>query len=250
MIAGNYDQLGAAEGKVVFLRRPRTGSPPNQKSQLIYFDLKEREEQTVIEESDNYELSADGKKVLVRQGTSFAILDLKPKQKFEKKLRLDEMEMLVDPKAEWLQIFNDAWRFERDYFYDPHMHGVDWKAMREQYGKLLEDAVTRWDVNFVLGELIAELNASHTYRGGGDVPSETQIGVGLLGINWSLENGAYRIKRIIKGGDWDAQLRSPLAEPGLKVKEGDYILEVNGLALDTKLNPWAAFGDWLISQFS
>src|SRR5512137_501069 len=121
------------------------------------------------------------------------------------------------------------------------MHDVDWKEMRQRYGKLLEDAVTRWDVNFVLGELIAELNASHTYRGGGDLPTDPQIGVGMLGIDWSLENGAYRIKRIVNGGDWDAQLRSPLAEPGLKVKEGDYILEVNGLPLDPKQNPWAAF---------
>jgi tricorn protease len=239
--AGNYDGLRAAEGKVVFLRRPRTGAPSNLKSQLAFFDLKEREEQSVLEEIDDYELSSDGKKLLVRQAASFAILEVKPKQKIEKKLRVDELEMQVDPKAEWRQIFNDAWRLERDYFYDPNMHGVDWKAMREHYGKLLDNAVTRWDVNFVLGELIAELNASHTYRGGGDLPAETQRGVGLLGVDWALENGAFRIKRILHGGAWDVQLRSPLAEPGLKVKEGDYILEVNGVSLDPRVDPWTAF---------
>ena len=96
-------------------------------------------------------------------------------------------------------MFADAYRFERDYFYDPNMHGVDWKATRDRYAALLDDAVTRWDVNFVLGEFIGELNASHTYRGGGDEEEAPERGVGMLGVDWEVTNGAYRIKRHRRG---------------------------------------------------
>ena len=238
--AGNVGILAAAQGKVVWLRQPRTGSGEDEAA-LVYWDLEEREEETVLENVGWFVLSADGKKVLVERDDRFAIIDLKSDQEFEDALRIGEMETLVDPKAEWRQLFADVWRFQRDFFYDEGMHGVDWDAMRERYGRLLEDAVTRWDVNFVIGELIGELNASHTYRGGGDTESASQRGVGLLGIDWRLENGAYRIAKIIEGAPWDAEARSPLAQPGLNVEEGDYIIAVNGVPLDTSKDPWAGF---------
>ncbi len=247
---GNYSNLAAVAGKVVYIRRPRTGSPRMSPSPLVFYDLKEREEMTVLDDIDGFDISADGKKVLVNKDGSLAIVDLKPKQKIEKKLRTAELEMTVDPKAEWRQIFQDAWRFERDFFYDPNMHGVNWDAIRSQYGKLLEDAVTRWDVNFVLGEMIAELNASHSYRGGGDTETKKRVSVGLLGVDWAIDNGAYRIKRIVHGAPWDDEERSPLDEPGVNVKEGDYVLAVNGVPIDTKKDPWAAFqglGDQAVS---
>jgi tricorn protease len=152
-----------------------------------------------------------------------------------------ELVMTVDPRAEWRQIFNDVWRFERDYFYDPNMHGVNWPAMRTQYGKLLDDAVTRWDVNFVIGELISELNSSHTYRGGGDTEHGQEVEFGYLGVDWELANGAYRIKKIIRGAPWDDEARSPLDMSGIDVDEGDYVLAVNGEPLDPTKAPWAAF---------
>ncbi len=186
-------------------------------------------------------LSADGNKVLAALAKTFAIVDLKPGQKLEKPMRVAEMETVVDPRAEWRQMFTDAYRFERDYFYDPNMHGVDWEATRARYAKLLEGAVTRWDVNVVLGEFIAELNASHTYNGGGDEQTSPTRGTGMLGADWELANGAYRIKHIVRGGPWDADVRAPLAEPGLNVKEGDYVLAVNGTPLDPAKDPWAAF---------
>ncbi|MBN1272975.1 MAG: PD40 domain-containing protein [Candidatus Aminicenantes bacterium] len=237
---GNYNNLQAISGKILYLRYPRTGSS-DESIPLVYYDLKEREEQTVIEDVDGYRLSADGKKVLVWKRQNAAILDIKPGQKMTKRLRTNELEMVVDPRAEWKQIFTDAWRLVRDFFYDPNTHGVDWEAMRKQYGALIEDAVTRWDVNYVIGELIAELNASHTYRGGGDMEIPARMGVGYLGIDWAMENGAYKIAKIIEGAPWDSEVRSPLSMPGIDAKEGDYILAVNGTPLETTKSPWAAF---------
>lgn len=243
---GNYTDLQAASGKVVYRRLPRTGAS-DKKSPVVFWDLKDRKEETVLDSAGPVLLSADGQKLLVAEQQRFAIVDLKAGQKFDKPLRTAELVMTVDPRAEWRQIYNDVWRFERDYFYDPGMHGVDWSAERVQYGKLLDAAVTRSDVNFAIGELIAELSSSHTYRGGGDLEAGPRRGVGLLGVDWALENGAYRVKRIVDGAPWDNEVRSPLRAPGVSVKEGDYLLAVNGIPLDPAVDPWAAF-DGLAAQ--
>ncbi|HKI93649.1 MAG TPA: PDZ domain-containing protein, partial [Gemmatimonadales bacterium] len=237
---GNYTDLYAAAGKVFYRRLPRTDAA-EKKSPVLYWDLKERKEETVLDDANGMVLSFDGKKLLVAEKGKFAIIDARPKQKIEKPLATDQMAMTVDPPAEWHQIFNDVWRFDRDYFYDPHMHGVDWNAIRKQYGALIDDCVTRWDVNYVIGEMISELSSSHTYRGGGDLQQPERNGVGLLGVNWTVDHGAYRIAKIIDGAPWDDAVRSPLAQPGLKVTAGDYVLAVNGIPLDTAADPWAPF---------
>ncbi len=253
---GNYENPTGAKGKVLYHRQARAGSVEDTPSPVVYYDFDEREEKTVVPDADGFMLSADGKKLLVWKDESAAIVKLAADQKMDKPLRLAEMELLVDPRAEWRQLFADAWRFERDFFYDPGMHGVDWDAMREQYGALIEDAVTRWDVNYVLGELIGELNSSHSYRGGGDTERADRRGVGLLGVNWALVDnagtevagrglpagqGAYRIAEILRGAQWDAEVRSPLDLPGVDVNEGDYVLAVNGIPVDTSKDPWASF---------
>jgi tricorn protease len=140
--------------------------------------------------------------------------------------------MHVIPKEEWMQIFNDVWRLERDYFYDANMHGVDWKAMKKQYGALIDQANSRNDVNIIIGDLIAELNASHTYTYGGDQEYGKRMNVGYLGADFSIENGQYRIKKIITGAPWDVEVRSPLSKPGIALNEGDYILAINGTTID------------------
>ncbi|BDU68459.1 tricorn protease [Geothrix oryzae] len=239
--AGYYSDVAAVKGKLVYRRAAQMNPMGETKTTLYTYDLEEREEKAVLADVDGAVLSGDGKKVLVNRKQEYALLDLKPDQKFEKKLPTTDLRMTVDPQAEWQQIYNDAWRLERDMFYDPGMHGVDWKAMRTRYGKLLKDCVTREDVNFVIGELIGELNASHAYRGGGDQEMPARLGVGLLGADFALENGAFRIKTILRGAAWDAQARAPLAQPGLKVKEGDYLLAVNRIPLDVRKDPWAAF---------
>jgi tricorn protease len=238
--AGNYSGLSAVKGKVIYRRMPRTGSG-EEKNAVVFYDLEEREEKTILDDVDGFDVTADGKKLLAAKDRRFAIVEVKAAQKIDKPMRTAEMEATVDPAAEWRQMFADAYRFERDFFYDPTMHGVDWKAARDRYAKLVDMAVTRWDLNVVLGEFIGELNASHTYRGGGDLESAPTRGAGLLGVDWELANGAYRIKRVVSGAAWDAEARSPVAQPGVNVKAGDYVLAVNGVPIETSRDPWAAF---------
>jgi tricorn protease len=138
-------------------------------------------------------------------------------------------------------MFFEAWRIERDFFYDPNMHGVDWKKVGAEYAKMLPDCANRADVGYVISEMISELNVGHAYYGGGDVPSEPVTSVGLLGADYALENGAYRIAKIYQGGPWDTDARGPLSQPGVKVSAGDYLLAVNGEPLDTDKDPWASF---------
>lgn len=237
---GNYADLQAIKGKLLYRRAPRTGAGDD-KSPLVYFDFEEREEKTVLDDAGSFEVTFDGKKLFVLSKGKFAFVEIKPTQKFEKPMMTADMEAPVDPRAEWRQMFADTFRFERDFFYDPGMHGVDWPGLRARYGKLLEDAVTRWDVDFVIGEFIGELNASHTYKGGGDAEQVAPRSVGMLGVDWELANGGYRIKDIVRGGPWDVVARSPLDEPGVDVKAGEYVLAVNGVPLDAKRDPWAAF---------
>jgi len=240
MPAGNYRTLRAVKGKVLVQRMPRTGSADEDRP-IVYWDLEEREESTVLGNAGGYEVSADGKKLLVANRGAYSIVKVAPKQKPEGRLATDELAMTVDPRAEWRQMFNDIWRTYRDYFYDPEIHGLDWNALREQYGAMLEDAVTRWDANFVYGQLIAEVSSSHTYVGGGQTERARRERVGLLGVDWELENGAYRIAHIVRGAPWDVESRSPLTEPGVDVAEGDYVLAVNGISVDPEREPYAAF---------
>ena len=238
--AGNYGNLAAVTGKIIFHRTPNNGSADTKKS-VFYYDFDKREEKTIVDDADVFQISADEKKILVAKQNSFSVVDIAPDQKLDKKLPTNQLEMTVVPREEWKQIFADVWRLQRDYFYDKNMHGVDWNAMKKQYGDLIDNAVTRGDVNFIIGELISELNASHTYRGGGDDEIPLQRQVGYLGINWELNNGAYRIKKIVRGATWDTEIRSPLLESGLKVKEGNYVLAVNGVSIDVTKDPWSAF---------
>jgi tricorn protease len=240
--AGRYANLAAVSGKLLYRRLSRTGAGGEEKSAIVFYDLEKREEKTVADDAGPFDLSANRQKLLVRKGTSYYLIEPKEGQKLDKALATTGFEARIDPVAEWRQLFTDAWRLERDYFYDPHLHGVDWDGMRERYGRLLQDAVTRWDVNYVIGELISELNASHTYRSGGDTEKSPERPVGYLGCDFALDNGFFRIQRILEAAPWDAEVRSPLRQPGLtNVSEGDYLIAVNGEPLDANLEPYAAF---------
>lgn len=230
--AGNYGNLETVKGKLLFIKYPNSGSEQGDSAVLHYYDFKERKVKTVISEVNNYLVSPNEDKLLVMQNSKLAVIDIGENKKIEKTVPLQDITMTVIPKEEWKQIFNDVWRFERDFFYDPNMHGVDWGTMRKRYEKLIEQSNTRNDVNIVIGDLIAELNASHTYNGGGDSESSKRMNVGYLGADLKINNGVFQINKILEGASWDAEERSPLAKPGLEIKEGDYILAINGTPLD------------------
>jgi tricorn protease len=238
--AGNYFWLAAAKGKIIFMRYPNTGAPDG-KGTLKYWDIEKKEEKTIVDGVDNARLSANGQKLLVGKSGTYVVMAPNENQKFEKPLPLADMQMMVDPAQEWKQIFMDVWRFERDYFYDAGMHGVDWKLAKDRYLKMLDGAMSREEANFVIGELIGELNASHTYQGGGDLEAAKNKAVGYLGVDWQADGENYKIKKIIRGAPWDAEVRSALDQPGVTIKEGDYILAVNGVPLTTSQEPFIAF---------
>ncbi|MFQ6114934.1 MAG: PDZ domain-containing protein, partial [bacterium] len=243
---GNVGPLHAVKGKVVFAKYPAAGVAKRGEPSgtLVYFDLEEREEKTVISGIDTYDLSADGNKVIYKSKDTYGIIELAEGKKVgDGKIATGKMKAWINPRGEWQQIFNEAWRIERDYFYDPGMHGLNWMTIKKRYQALLPYVVDRADLNYVIGEMIAELNASHAYVGGGDLERAEEISVGLLGCDFELdkENNAYRIKKIYEGAVWDAEVRSPLREPGVHVNEGEYLLAVNGRPLDTSKDPWASF---------
>ena len=244
--AGNIGALHSVKGKLLFVRYAAAGAAESGEpsGKLLYYDLEKREEKTIISGINSYDLSADGKKVIYRSKSTYGIIDLAENKKVgDGKIATGNLKAWINPREEWQQIFNEAWRIQRDFFYDPNMHGLDWKAIKGRYETLLPYVVDRADLNYVIGEMIGELNASHTYVGGGELEQPEQISVGLLGCDFELdsENSTYRIKKIYEGAAWDAEARSPLREPGIDVNEGDYLLAVNGRQLDTSKDPWAAF---------
>jgi tricorn protease len=239
--AGNYGSLVAMEGKLLYARFPNTGSSGEQAAIYVY-DIEKREEKRVLAGTGTFALSRDGKSVLVFQSSNLGIIKPAPDQRIEKPLRSSAMEMLLNPREEWAQLFNDTWRRYRDFFYDPAMQQVDWDEVRKHYGSLMKDAITRWDVLNIQQEMISELAAGHTYANpGGNTEPASNRGHGFLGIDWELSNGAYRIKRIIKPAAWDNEVRSPFDVTGVNVKEGDYILAVNGRPINSSIDPYEAF---------
>ncbi len=238
--AGNISTIIPFEGKLVYLRRPNTGSG-ERSSSLHFFDLEEREEKEVMDNVSQVEATADGKSMLVSSRGSYGIIKPAPGQKIEKPIPTDGLEMELIPKEEWKQIFMDTWRRHRDFFYDPNMHQLDWEGIRDQYMKLVDDARTRWDISNLQLNMVAELSAGHTYAGGGDVESTPSRGNGFLGIDWEKDGDKFKIKRIVKPAEWDTEVRSPFDQPGVEAKEGDYVLSVNGILLDSGKDPYSAF---------
>ncbi|MFY0255746.1 PDZ domain-containing protein [Chitinophaga sp. 30R24] len=237
---GNYSRLGAAPGKILFISSAQPDEDGDAETTLQYYDIPTRQVKNIIKNPGAYEQSADGNKILVNSGP-YGIIGAAENQKIDTAMNVDDMEMTVVPMEEWKQLFIDTWRLERDFFYDPHMHGVNWDSMKTKYLHLLESARTREEVSFVINELLGEMNASHTYNFGGDLENNRRESVGYLGVDWQAEGQYYKIKRIIRGAPWNAEVRNPLDEPGVNIHEGDYILAVNGVPLTTAQEPYSAF---------
>jgi len=224
--SGAYANLAAGPDAAYYIFSHGPGTPP----ELKQFDLKEQKESTVLGGVAAFELSADGKKILYRQDKTFGIIDAKPGQKAgDGKLELGRMELQIDPRAEWNEMYVDAWRTFRDFFYDPAMHGVDWKGLRDKYAQLLPDLATRSDLDFILTELGSEISAGHVYVERGDEPGPARVEHGLLGAEIEAHSSGYfRIAKIFPGENWHPDFRSPLTEPGIHVATGDFILAVDG----------------------
>jgi tricorn protease len=241
--------LGAAKGFLYYSSQPvqgLSGPIPGEESALHAYDLKERKEKTLIEGIDRWTISFDGTKILYQAKDAYGIIDAKqetPKKPGEGALNLAGLRAEIDPPAEWKQIFNEVWRQERDYFFEASMNGVNWEAVRDKYAPLVPYAANRYDLTYIMGEVIGELSNSHTYVGGGDQPDLHPVNVGLLGVDFEIDSasGFYRFKKIYAGENWNPQTRSPLTEPGVNVKERDYLLAVNGRPLRAPQNPYEFF---------
>jgi tricorn protease len=234
----SYFSLTPVGDSLYYMRNSAKEGKPT----LLVYDLAQRKE-TSIGQIGGYEISFDKKKILVSKDNSYYLLDLpKAALSLPGALNLSGMQVQLDRRQEWKQIFNECWRQMRDFFYDPGLHGVDWKAMKARYAPLVEHVNHRADLTYVLGDLIGELNAGHTYVGGGDLPKVSRIETGLLGAELEQDPATkfYKITRILKGANWDGKLRSPLTEIGVNVKEGEYIVAVNGKPTDDMVNIYEA----------
>lgn len=224
---GNYSDLGAgASGDIYFIIAP---SGPSAASSLHKFDMKERKDSEVME-ADSYEISADRSKMLYVKGQVFGITATGKKPEAGKGiLNTAAISVRIDPVAEWPEIFDEAWRVNRDYFYDPGMHGVDWKAAKAKYSVFLPDVACRSDLDKVIQWMCSELGVGHHRIAPGDRLYEPKtVGGGLLGADYVVSENRYRISKIYGGMNWNPDLRSPLTEPGVNIKTGDYILAVDG----------------------
>lgn len=222
----NYWHITSVGDKIYYMKRKRG----ERKASLKMYDLKKQKE-TDLGHINGYEVSADNKKMLVSQDKSYAIIDLpKAPIKIKEKLNLSGMEVKLERRKEWDQIFEECWRQMKYFFYDPNMHGVDWELIKKRYEPLAKAANHRADLTYVIGEMIGELNVGHTYVGGGDVPRPKKIKVGMLGALFKRDSKTrfYKIAKILKGQNWDKSLRSPLTEVGVNVKQGDYLIAIDG----------------------
>lgn len=227
-----------AEGMFFYLE----DVPNEDGARLHRYSLEDREATQLLEGVGQFELSSDGKKLLYSAGPRFFIVDAAGMPKAgDGGLDLSAMRMKVDPAAEWRQIFREAWRYQRDYFYVDNVHGLDLDWVYETYSPWVDHVRHRADLSHVLDVLGGETSIGHSFVGGGDVPDIDQVPVGLLGADYAVDGDCIRIAKIYVGENWNPDLRSPLSGPGIDVEEGDCLLAVDGRRLDVSMNPYSLF---------
>ncbi|MBU8871819.1 MAG: PDZ domain-containing protein [Gemmatimonadales bacterium] len=237
----NYFRLEAIEGGFVVLRKPdpvfikyqNVNDHTADALDLLGYKLDDGEVTDLMTGVANYHLSADGKKLIYRAGEDLGIVDAgKPAKSGDGKLDAGAVKLRIDRLAEFPNIFAEAWRIQRDWFYDQNMHGVDWQAMYDKYSPFVAGCGTRGDLNFLIGEMISELNIGHTYIFGGDYEDTGErLHGGLLGCDFAAEEDRdyYKITDIVRGVSWDPRYRSPLTEPGVGIDEGDFLIAIDGV---------------------
>ncbi|HEX7180682.1 MAG TPA: PDZ domain-containing protein [Thermoanaerobaculia bacterium] len=254
---GEYRTLTAGgAGQVLYLSQlpPQPGQPtPPDIAALMRYDLAQRKGETLLSGVNDYRSTPDGKKALVLTAPeTWSIVELDPPSQdalvpgadaAKGKLNLDAAEVRVEPRTEWPQIFDEAWRINRDYFYDPNMHGADWPAMKKKYAAFLPHLASSEDLYRVIRWMLSELSVSHSDSWPGDRAVEPKAGTGggLLGADYEIANGRYRFRKVYGGVAWWPDLRAPLAAPGVDVKAGEYLLAVRGVDLKPPTDVYAPF---------
>lgn len=226
--AGSYRLDGSVADLLIYSRGATIGA----------YDLKKKESRTLIEGARGFQISADGKKMIYSARGNYYIVNAgqKPATPETGKIDLGRTKQLVDPVAEWNQIFHEVWSLQKEYFYVENMHGADWPAMKTKYEKFLPHVNHRNDLGYLLNEMMGEMVVGHNYIYPGDEPSTPSVSTGVLGADYSLENGRYRISKIFTRLDWNPSFKAPLAEPGLNISAGQYILAINGKPLTASDN--------------
>ena len=240
MPPGDYSHLSAGEEGILFYLEAL--EPGRQKYNLHRFDMKEREAKPFLTGINAFDISHDGKRILYASEGVWGIVNSSGKVNVgDGKINTAAMEVRINPRAEWKQMLREAWRINRDFFYDPGMHGIDWAKIYDRYAAFLPYVAHRSDLNFLIGGMIGELQVGHAYVEGGEYPKVERVPGGLLGTDYEIVEGRYRIKKVYSGLNWNPDLRAPLTEPGTNVKEGDYILRVNGRELKAPTNIYSLF---------
>ena len=250
--AKNYLNLLGGKTGILFLAEApmiiTEDDQPNISQTIQKFDLSKRKVDKVIEDVNDFTVSFDGEKILYRKGDAWATADVDdspvgsspPKPGFGP-LKLDNWEVYVEPHAMWKQIYNETWRIERDFFYDPNHHGLDIEKAKKKYAAYLDGIASRDELTYLFQECLGELTVGHMFVGEGEKPETKKVKAGLLGADYSLENGRYRVAKVYNGENWNPGSEAPLTQPGVNVKVGDYILAVNGRDLHASDNIYTFF---------
>ena len=228
---GNYNILGAVDEGLLYSSGSKT----------MRYNIKEEKSEEIIDGVGYAIPSADGKLLIYHRNGDYMIAKNQPGQNAgDGKIDLTNLVMKIDPKLEWTQIYEDAFRIFRDYFYVDNIHGVDWDGIKETYGAMLPFVPSRFDLDYILNEVISETNTGHSYVDWGDIGSVERINGGLLGaeLKADIKSKRYKITKIYKGENWNESRRSPLTESGIDVEEGDYIIKINGEDVTTEQNPY------------
>lgn len=229
LTAGKAGFFFLLEGPPVLSMNESPLDPAGPGTTVHRFDLTKRKIEKFVDKSKNFAVSDNGEKMLYQQGDGWFVVGTdKPAKAGDGALKLDGLEIRVDPRAEWRQIYREVFRIERDFLYDANFHGYDLKAAWDKHESYLEGLGSRHDLNYLLDELLAGLSLQHVYLFGGDVPKAESRKCGLLGADYRIDNGRYRFAKIYRGENWNPRLRAPLTQPGAGVKEGEYLLAVNG----------------------
>jgi tricorn protease len=244
LLNGKSGILFLAEGPMVVTEDDQ----PNVPQTIQRFDLSKRKVEKVMEDVNDFTVSFDGEKILYRKGDTWATSasddtagsSAPPKPGFGP-LKLDSWEVYVEPRAMWKQIYNETWRIERDFFYDPHYHGLDIEKAKKKYAPYLDGIASRDELTYLFQECLGELTVGHMFVGGGEKPETKKVKGGLLGADYSIESGRYRIAKVYNGENWNPGNEAPLTQPGVNVKAGDYILVVNGRELRGSDNIYSFF---------